>query len=64
MAGEQLQIEDSATPLDRVFVAGSETVFLSSLSQFAVEFVRNPQGNVTHLVRRNGVIEERATRVP
>ena len=64
VAGEQLQIEDSATPLDRVFVAGSETVFLSSLSQFAVEFVRNPQGNVTHLVRRNGVIEERATRVP
>jgi len=26
--------------------------------------VRNPQGNVTHLVRRNGVIEERAARVP
>jgi len=64
VAGEQLLIEDSASPLDRVFVAGSETVFLSSLSQFAVEFVRNPQGNVTHLVRRNGVIEERAARVP
>ena len=33
VAGEQLQIEDSASPLDRLFVAGSETVFLSSLSQ-------------------------------
>ena len=64
VAGEQLQIEDSASPLDRLFVAGSETVFLSSLSQAAVEFVKDSQGRVTQLVRKIGAVEERASRVP
>ena len=61
VAGAQLQIEDSATPLDRLFVAGSETVFLSSLSQIAIEFVKDSKGGVTQLVRKNGA-KERAAR--
>ena len=64
VAGEQLQIEDSASPLDRLFVAGSETIFLSSLSQAAIEFVKDSQGRVTQLVRKIGAVEERASRVP
>ena len=35
VAGDQLMIQDSSTPADRLFVARSETVFLSSLSQVA-----------------------------
>lgn len=62
IAGVQLQIEDSASPLDRLFVAGSETVFLSSLSQIAIEFVKDSQGRVVQLVRKNGANEERAAR--
>ena len=62
VAGAQLQIEDSASPLDRLFVAGSETVFLSSLSQIAIEFVKDSKGGVTQLVRKDGAKEERAAR--
>ena len=62
VAGDQLMIQDSSTPADRLFVARSETVFLSSLSQVVIEFVRNPQGTVTHFVRTGGAREERAAR--
>jgi hypothetical protein len=49
--GNQLSIEDSASPKDRLFVARSATVFLSSVSQDAVEFFRDSKGAVTHFVR-------------
>jgi hypothetical protein len=49
--GNQLSIEDSTSPKDRVFVARSATVFLSSVSQDAVEFFRDSKGAVTHFVR-------------
>jgi hypothetical protein len=49
--GDQLSIEDGASPKDRLFVARSETVFLSSVSQDAVEFFRDSRGAVTHFVR-------------
>jgi hypothetical protein len=62
VAGAQLQIEDSASPLDRLFVAGSETVFLSSVSQIAIEFVKDPQGRVVELIRKDGAKQERAAR--
>jgi hypothetical protein len=51
IAGEQLVVQDSATPADRLYVSQSETVFMSSVSQTAIEFVRNGQGVVTHFVR-------------
>jgi hypothetical protein len=60
--GEQLSIEDSANPLDRLFVARSETVFLSSVSQAVVEFFRDPQGAVTHFVRTGAGKDEKAVR--
>jgi hypothetical protein len=62
VAGQQLIIHDSANPADRLFVARSETVFLSSLSQVAIEFVTNAQGAVTHFNRTGAAKEERAVR--
>ena len=62
VAGDQLTIIDSASPLDKLFVATSETRFLSSVSQLSVEFARDAQGNVTSLTRRGVGPEERATR--
>jgi hypothetical protein len=61
-AGEQLSIEDSAKPLDRLFVARSETVFLSSVSQDTVEFFKDSAGAVTHFVRTSGGKDEKAVR--
>jgi len=60
--GYQLSIEDSANPLDQLFVARSETVFLSSVSQAVVEFFRDSQGAVTHFVRTGTGKEEKAVR--
>ncbi len=62
VAGDQLLIEDSVNPLDRLFVARSETVFLSSVSQVSVEFVRDSRGTVTQLIRASPASSERATR--
>jgi hypothetical protein len=62
VAGDQLSIADSANPLDRLFVARSETVFLSSVSQAVVEFFRDSQGVVTHFVRTGTGRDEKAVR--
>jgi hypothetical protein len=61
--GNQVLIEDTAYPKDRLFVARSETAFLSSVSQDVVEFFRDSQGAVTHFVRTTGAgKEEKAVR--
>jgi hypothetical protein len=60
--GSQVSIEDSANPLDQLFVARSETVFLSSVSQAVVEFFRDPQGAVTYFVRTGTGKDEKAVR--
>jgi len=62
IAGEQINMQDSAHPADRLFVARSETVFLSSVSMASIEFVRNAQGAVTELVRTEGGKIEKALR--
>jgi hypothetical protein len=62
VAGDQLMIQDSANPLDRVFVARSDAVFLSSLSNAAVEFVTDARGSVTHFTRTNAGKSEKAVR--
>jgi len=54
VSSDQLMIQDSAHPADRLFVARSETIFLSSVSMASVEFVKTAQGAVTQLVRREG----------
>ena len=60
IAGDQLLVQDSAHPADRLFVANTETTFLSSLSMASIEFVKNAQGIVTHLIRREGGRSEQA----
>jgi hypothetical protein len=60
--GEQLIVEDSQNPLDKLFVARSESTFSSSVSQVALEFVRDGRGNVTHLMRRLGANEQKAVK--
>ena len=62
VAGDQLIVQDPATPVDRLFVALSETAFLSSVSQTGIEFVRNAQGTITHFVRTTAGRNERAVR--
>jgi len=63
VSGDQLIIDDSAHPADRLFVARSETVFLSSVSMVSVEFVRSAQGAVTQLVRTEAGKKETAVRI-
>jgi hypothetical protein len=58
VSGDQLMIKDSANPLDALFVAVSDTAFMSSVSQVAVEFAKDGQG----FVRTDRGREEKATR--
>ncbi len=60
--GEQLIVEDPKSPLDTLFVARTENTFSSTVSQVALEFVRDPGGDVTSLVRRAGGTEQRAVK--
>ncbi len=60
--GEQLVVEDPQSPLDTLFVAHAENQFSSSVSQVAITFVRDANGNVTHLIRTAGNSQQRATR--
>src|SRR5580658_1401464 len=62
-SGDQLSIADSANPLDRLFVARSETIFLSSVSEVAVEFFRDSNGAVTHFIRTFAGKDEKAVRI-
>jgi hypothetical protein len=62
VSGDQLIIQDSAHPADRLFVASSETLFLSSLSQASVQFVKDAQGSITHFLRAEAGKTERAER--
>jgi hypothetical protein len=62
VSGEQLRIEDKAHPLDALFVAHSENEFLSSVSQVAIEFVKDAQGKVTHFIRTGAGKGEKAVR--
>ena len=62
VAGDQLLVQDSASPLDSLFVARSETAFLSSVSQVSIEFVKDARGAVTHFVRTGGGKDGRAVR--
>jgi hypothetical protein len=63
VAGDQLTVLDSASPLDKLFVATSDARFLSSVSQLSIEFTRDAQGNVSYFTRRGGGPEERAMRL-
>jgi hypothetical protein len=62
VSGDQLVVQDPASPLDRLFVARSETGFLSSVSQVSIEFVPDARGAVTHFVRTGAGKNEKAVR--
>src|SRR5262249_52776095 len=62
LSGDQLVVQDPASPLDRLFVARSETVFLSSVSQVSIEFVKDARGEVTHFNRTGVGRDEKAIR--
>ena len=62
VAGLQLIVQDPKNPADRLFVARSETEFLSSLSQVVLEFVKDAQGTVTHFNRAGVGPNEKAVR--
>jgi len=48
--------------LDSLFVARSETAFMSSVSQVAVEFVKDARGAVSHFMRTGAGKNEKAVR--
>jgi hypothetical protein len=62
VSGDQLIVNDSANPRDRLFVAHSETEFLSSVSEVSIEFVKDAKGAVTHFTRAGGAKDEKAIR--
>jgi hypothetical protein len=62
ISGDQLIVKDSANPKDQLFVARSETHFLSSVSEASIDFVKDANGAVTHYIRTNGDREEKAAR--
>ena len=62
VSGDQLLIKDSANPLDALFVSVSETAFMSSVSQVAVEFQKDAQGAVNQFIRSDRGREEKAVR--
>jgi hypothetical protein len=62
VSGAQLNVLDVANPADHLFVARSETEFLSSLSQVVLEFVKDAQGAVTHVIRTGAGPTEKAVR--
>ena len=62
ISGDQLIVNDSANPRDRLFVAHSETEFLSSVSEVSLEFFKDAKGAVTHFNRTGGSKDEKAVR--
>ena len=62
VAGDQLLVQDRANPLDNLFVARTETSFLSAVSQVAIEFVKDAQGAVMHFTRTGAGKNEKAVR--
>ena len=62
ISGDQLIVTDSAHPRDQLFVARSETHFLSSVSEASIEFVTDAKGAVTHFTRTLDGKEEKAVR--
>jgi hypothetical protein len=51
VSGGQLMVKDSASPKDQLFVARSETEFLSSVSEVTIAFGKDSTGSVAYLIR-------------
>lgn len=63
VSGDQLIVQDSANARDQLFVARSETKFLSSVSQVSVEFFKDAKGSVAYFMRTGAGKDEKALRV-
>lgn len=63
ISGNQLIVKDSAYPKDQLFVAHSQTEFLSSVSETSIAFVKDANGMVTQFTRTGPGKEEKAVRV-
>jgi hypothetical protein len=63
VSGDLLVAQQGANAARLVFVPRSETSFLASVTNDAIEFVKDPRGDVSHLIwRLAGGREERAVR--
>jgi len=62
ISGDQLLVKDSANPRDQLFVARSETEFLSSVSEVTITFAVDATGTATNFIRSGGGKEEKAVR--
>ncbi len=62
ISADQLIVKDNAHPRDQLFVARSETHFLSSVSEASIEFAKDAEGAVTQFTRIDGDKEEKAVR--
>ncbi len=62
VSGDQLLVKDTAYPKDQLFVARSQTEFLSSVSETTIEFSIDAGGKATSFTRRSGGKDERAVR--
>jgi len=61
-SGDHLIVKDSANPHDQLFVALSDTEFLSSVSEVYLTFSKDAGGAVTHFTRTGGGKDEKAVR--
>jgi hypothetical protein len=62
VSGDQLLIKDSAYPKDQLFVARSDSEFLSSVSETTVVFSKDATGAVTYFTRTGAGKDEKAVR--
>ena len=62
ISGDQLIVKDNANPKDQLFVARSETGFLSSVSEVSIELIKDATGAITHFTRSGGGKDEKAVR--
>ena len=64
ISGDQIIVKDSTYPRDQLFVARSESEFLSSVSEATITFSKNANGVVTQFTRSNAGKDEKAVRIP
>jgi hypothetical protein len=62
ISGDELVVKDNAHPHDQLFVADSETGFQLTVSEVAIEFVKDAHGAVTQFTRTGEGKDEKAVR--
>jgi hypothetical protein len=62
VSGDLLFLEEGANPTKLAFVPHSETTFLASVTNDALEFAKDSKGTVTHFVLRGRGNDQKAVR--